>query len=57
MMSGSDILFTTVHVITDWPISVPLAASAVDHRVPVSDSPPAPGDRRVSLMGERSVCK
>ncbi|CAI9560234.1 unnamed protein product, partial [Staurois parvus] len=21
MMSGSDILFTTIHVITDWPIS------------------------------------
>ncbi|CAI9606641.1 unnamed protein product, partial [Staurois parvus] len=33
MMSGSDILFTTIHVITDWPIS--------DHMIGTSHRGPA----------------
>ncbi|CAI9589100.1 unnamed protein product, partial [Staurois parvus] len=53
----SDILLTTLHVITDWPIMPPLTASHVDHRVPAEDSLLAPGDHRVSPMGERPVCK
>ncbi|CAI9579664.1 unnamed protein product, partial [Staurois parvus] len=57
MMSESDILFTTIHVITDWPISRPLAASAVNHRVPTSYSPLAPGDHSVSRTGESPLCK
>ncbi|CAI9564715.1 unnamed protein product [Staurois parvus] len=36
MMSGSDILFTTVHVITDWPISDHMIRTS--HRGPVQRS-------------------
>ncbi|CAI9596622.1 unnamed protein product [Staurois parvus] len=32
-------------------------ASSVNHQVPASDFSPAPGDRRVSLTGERPVYK
>ncbi|CAI9575376.1 unnamed protein product, partial [Staurois parvus] len=53
----SNILLTTIHVITDWPISAPCAASAVNHQVPTGDFSPAPGDCLVSLMGERPVYK
>ncbi|CAI9549693.1 unnamed protein product [Staurois parvus] len=45
MMSGSDIFFTTIHMITDWPISAPFAATAVNHRVPDGNYSLAPGDR------------
>ncbi|CAI9600182.1 unnamed protein product [Staurois parvus] len=31
--------------------------TAVDHWIPARDSPLAPGNHRVSLTGERSVCK
>ncbi|CAI9561443.1 unnamed protein product [Staurois parvus] len=47
-MSGSDILLTTIHVITDWPISALWAAGDVNHRVPASTSRPSLGDRRKS---------
>ncbi|CAI9561266.1 unnamed protein product, partial [Staurois parvus] len=53
----SDILLILIHVITDWPISAPLAATADDHQVPAGDSPPAPNDRGGTLPGKRSVCK
>ncbi|CAI9602959.1 unnamed protein product, partial [Staurois parvus] len=53
----SDILLTTLHVITDWPISAPLAASAVNHQVLDGDSPMAHADLRGTLTEERSVCK
>ncbi|CAI9567491.1 unnamed protein product, partial [Staurois parvus] len=33
MMSGSDILFTTIHVITNWPISDHMIGTS--HRAPV----------------------
>ncbi|CAI9603828.1 unnamed protein product, partial [Staurois parvus] len=36
MMSGNDILFTTVHVITDWPISDHMIGTS--HRGPVQRS-------------------
>ncbi|CAI9536149.1 unnamed protein product, partial [Staurois parvus] len=36
MMSGSDILLTTVHVITDWPISDHMIGTS--HRGPVQRS-------------------
>ncbi|CAI9596944.1 unnamed protein product [Staurois parvus] len=36
MMSGSDILFTTIHVITDWPISDHMIGTS--HRGPVQRS-------------------
>ncbi|CAI9540696.1 unnamed protein product, partial [Staurois parvus] len=36
MMSGSDILFTTVHVITDWPISDHVIGTS--HRGPIQQS-------------------
>ncbi|CAI9549660.1 unnamed protein product, partial [Staurois parvus] len=51
-------LFTTVHVITDWPIRVPLAATDVNHRNADGNFPlRAPGDRQGTVKGERSVCK
>ncbi|CAI9594544.1 unnamed protein product, partial [Staurois parvus] len=56
-MSGSDILLITLHVITDWPVSAPLVATYVNHQVPAGYSPPSPGDCRVTLTGERPVCK
>ncbi|CAI9579221.1 unnamed protein product, partial [Staurois parvus] len=33
----SDILLTTLHVITDWPISALIMAAGVNHRVPTGD--------------------
>ncbi|CAI9574800.1 unnamed protein product, partial [Staurois parvus] len=55
----SDILLTTLHVITDWPIKgqLLLATSPVDHWVPAGDSLPPPCDRRVSPTRERPVYK
>ncbi|CAI9560877.1 unnamed protein product [Staurois parvus] len=40
MMPGSDILLTTLHVITDWPITPQFAASAVNDWVLAGDLPP-----------------
>ncbi|CAI9570413.1 unnamed protein product, partial [Staurois parvus] len=49
MMSGNDILLTTIHVIVDWPIS--------DHWILASDCTPAPGDCRVLPMGGWGGCR
>ncbi|CAI9576952.1 unnamed protein product, partial [Staurois parvus] len=40
----SDILLTTIHVITDWQISALFTSSAVNHWVPDGDYSPSPGD-------------
>ncbi|CAI9532230.1 unnamed protein product, partial [Staurois parvus] len=36
MMSGSDILFTTIHLITDWPIRGPVHSG---HQIMVPRAP------------------
>ncbi|CAI9538072.1 unnamed protein product, partial [Staurois parvus] len=45
MMSGSDILLTTLHVITDWPISDHMIRTL--HRGPIR----RPRERTQSKMG------
>ncbi|CAI9547050.1 unnamed protein product, partial [Staurois parvus] len=52
---SSDILLTTLHVITDWPITPLFAVSAVNHRVLASYYSPALGVR-VALPMEGENC-
>ncbi|CAI9612274.1 unnamed protein product [Staurois parvus] len=47
MMSGSDILLTPIHMITDWPISDPMIGTS--HRGPVQ--------RPQRTAGTRSRCR